>query len=221
MKLPLIEAFPPFVVELMQTTSPAHNWSQLMPDPQLHPLGQMMNRYLLLTLWSSLTLAVFGNPVSAQQFPLRLPTPGGEVILPNAGAQAAHDRMRFATARRVGDTLYVSGVIIGRRPDEGRDAEAFRAQVRRGFANLRLTLDAACASFADVAKVTSFHVWNSPDFAGTRDEQFALFSEVLGEFIAPPYPAWTAVGTTGTLADSGIVEVELIAHVRGGQQCAR
>jgi hypothetical protein len=29
-----------------------------------------------------------------------------------------------------------------------------------------------------------------------------------------PYPAWTAVGTTGLLSDSGIVEVQLIAKVR-------
>jgi hypothetical protein len=28
----------------------------------------------------------------------------------------------------------------------------------------------------------------------------------------PPYPAWTAVGTTGLLSDGGIVEIQLIAH---------
>lgn len=178
-----------------------------------------MKRLVRSALCLTLALVSLNAPASAQEFPLRLPASGGEVILPTANAQATHDRMRFATARRVGDTLYVSGVIISRRPDEGRDAEAFRTQVRRGFAHLRTTLAAACATFADVAKVTSFHVWNSPDFAGTRDEHFTLFSEVLGEFIAAPYPAWTAVGTTGMLANTGIVEVELIAHVPAGQEC--
>lgn len=28
-----------------------------------------------------------------------------------------------------------------------------------------------------------------------------------------PYPAWTAVGTTGLLSDGGIVEIQLIARV--------
>lgn len=184
----------------------------ILPEP-------MMSRLRARAFYLAFALLAAHPPASAQQFPLRLPTSGGEVILPTERARTAHGQMRFSTARRVGDTLYVSGVIIGRRPDEGRDADAFRTQVRRGFTGLRATLAAACASFADVAKVNSFHVWNSPDFAGTRDEQFALFSEVLGEFIAPPYPAWTAVGTTGTLADTGIVEIELIAHAPAGREC--
>lgn len=145
---------------------------------------------------------------------MRLPVPGGEVILPTAGSKAAHDAFRFGSARRAGDTLYLSGVIIGRRPDEGRDVADFKQQVRRGFDRMRISLEAGCATFADVAKVTSFHVWASPDFTGSRDEQFAAFSEVLGEYIAAPYPAWTAVGTTGLLGDGGIVEVEMIAHIR-------
>jgi enamine deaminase RidA (YjgF/YER057c/UK114 family) len=32
--------------------------------------------------------------------------------------------------------------------------------------------------------------------------------------VKSPYPAWTAVGTTGLLADGGIVEVQLIATVK-------
>lgn len=61
----------------------------------------------------------------------------------------------------------------------------------------------------------SFHVWQGPSFIGTRDEQFAAFEEVIGEFIKPPYPAWTAVGTAGLLSDGGIVEVQLIARLPG------
>ena len=34
------------------------------------------------------------------------------------------------------------------------------------------------------------------------------------EFMKPPYPAWTAVRTTGLLSDGGIVEVQLVAKVR-------
>lgn len=152
-------------------------------------------------------------PAAAGAAPVRLPSSGGEVILPTAGAVAAHDRMRYAAARRVGDTLYLSGVIVTRRPGEDNDEAALRMQLRRAFERMAITLAAADARWADVAEVTSFHVWDGPDFAGTRDAQFRIFSDMLGEYIAAPYPAWTAVGTTCTLGTGGIAEIELIVYL--------
>ena len=149
---------------------------------------------------------------SAEEFPIRLPTPGGEVILPSAGAKKAHDEWRYAAARRAGDTLYVSGVVVFRAPGEANDAEAFKAQARRGFEQLKKVLTASGATFADVAMINSFHVWDGPNFAGTKDQQFAAFEAVVGEYLKAPYPAWTAVGTTGVLGETGIVEVQLIVH---------
>lgn len=157
-------------------------------------------------------LLALAAPAAAQEYPIRLPSPGGEVILPNAGARKAHDAWRYAAARRVGDVLYVSGVVVFRGKDEGNDAAAFKAQARRGFEQLKRTLDASGATFADVAMINSFHVWDGPNFAGTKAEQFAAFEEVVGEYFKPPYPAWTAVGTTGLLGETGIVEVQLIVH---------
>jgi hypothetical protein len=46
-------------------------------------------------------------------------------------------------------------------------------------------------------------VWQGPDFVGSRDEQFKAFEDVIGEFMKSPYPAWTAVGTTGCWATVG------------------
>ena len=66
--------------------------------------------------------------------------------------------------------------------------------------------------------INSFHVWQGPDFEGTKSEQFALFEEVAGNYMKSPYPAWTAVGTTGLLGTNGIVEVQLIARVPGGSR---
>lgn len=152
------------------------------------------------------------SPAAAQEFPLRIPAPGGEVILPSAGAKKAHDEWRYAAARRVGDTLYISGVVVFRAKDEGTDAAAFKLQARRGFEQLKRTLTASGATFADVAMINSFHVWDGPNFKGTKDEQFAAFEEVVGEYFKPPYSAWTAVGTTGLLGETGIVEIQLIVH---------
>ncbi len=30
-----------------------------------------------------------------------------------------------------------------------------------------------------------------------------------------PYSAWTAIGTTGLVPDNGIVEIQVIAHLKG------
>ena len=157
-------------------------------------------------------LLLAAGSAGAQEYPIRLPTPGGEVILPNAGAKKAHDEWRYAAARRAGDTLYVSGVVVFRAPGEANDAEAFKAQARRGFEQLKKVLTASGATFADVAMINSFHVWEGPNFAGTKDQQFAAFEEVVGEYLKAPYPAWTAVGTTGLLGETGLVEVQLIVH---------
>ena len=147
-------------------------------------------------------------------YPLRIPAPHGEVILPDAGSKANHDEWRFAAVRRVDDTLYVSGVIVYRAPDEGTDVAAFKRQSRRALERLRKNLEAAGSDFQHVAMINSFHVWQGPNFAGSRDEQFAAFEAVIDEFMKPPYPAWTAVGTTGLLGNDGIVEVQLMAKVR-------
>ena len=85
-----------------------------------------------------------------------------------------------------------------------------RESVRKSVSGL---LNWCGAGFADVVMINSFHVFQGPNFAGTRDEQFAAFNAVKDEFMPRPYPAWTAVGTTGLLADNVIVEIQLIAHI--------
>jgi enamine deaminase RidA (YjgF/YER057c/UK114 family) len=144
--------------------------------------------------------------------PLRIPASGGEVILATEADQKTYERVHFAAARRAGDTIYVSGVIVGRASSDGNDVEAFKEQARRAFRRIGETLEAAGASFADVAMINSFHVFDTPHFAGSRDDHFAALSAVKDEFMPPPHPAWTAVGTTALLWDRGIVEIQMIAH---------
>jgi len=165
-------------------------------------------------LFAASTLAVMTLAHAADKFPLRIPAPGGEVILPDADSKQAHDEWRYAAARRVGDLVYLSGVIVYRKESEGKDVAAFKIQVRRALDRLKGTLTAAGTDFQHLVMINSFHVWQGPNFNGTRDEQFQAFEDVIGEFMKAPYPAWTAVGTTGLLADSGIVEIQLIAKVK-------
>jgi enamine deaminase RidA (YjgF/YER057c/UK114 family) len=144
--------------------------------------------------------------------PMRIPASGGEVILATEADQKTYERMHFAAARRSGDTIYVSGVIVGRGSSEGNDVDAFKDQARRAFLRIGETLAAAGVGFADVAMINSFHVFDTPHFAGSRDDHFAALSAVKDEFMPPPHPAWTAVGTTALLWDRGIVEIQVIAH---------
>jgi len=145
-------------------------------------------------------------------YPKLIPAPGGEVVIPSAGAQRAYDEIKYAPARRAGDFLYISGVIAGPRGGTERDAPAFTEQARRAFRVIQATLKAEGLTFADVVMINTFHVWEGPGFRGTRDEQFAAFAKAKDEFMSAPHPAWTAVGTTGLLADDGVVEIQMIAY---------
>lgn len=166
-------------------------------------------------------LALSATAATAQPpelgYPKRIPAPGGHVIVPSANAERTYEQFKYAPARRAGDTLYISGVIAGPRGGQGRDAEAFKDQVRSAFRLIEATLKAEGLTFADVAMINTFHVWDGPGFKGGRDEQFAAFAAAKDEFMNAPHAAWTAVGTSGLLADDGVVEIQMIAHVPDGR----
>lgn len=144
--------------------------------------------------------------------PVRLPANGGYALIASAAEKYAYDHFGYAAARVVGQTVYLSGVVIARQDGEGTDAEAFRMQARRGLLQLETTLRAAGCSFDDVVMINSFHIWEGPDFDGKPFDQIMLINQVRAELGQAPHPAWTAVGTTGLLVPHGIVEIQLIAH---------
>lgn len=169
---------------------------------------------------SALALALAVLPATAAgqtpSYPLRIPSSGGEVVIPSARHQQAYDEVGYAPARRVGDTLYVSGAIVFRAPGEGQDAAALEAQVRRTYTQLARTLEAFGATFDDVVLVNSFHVWDSPQFVGERAAQTTAMAKVWREFSSAPRPAWTAVGSSGLLAETGFIEIQLTVHLPRG-----
>ena len=143
---------------------------------------------------------------------IRIPTPGGEVILSTPAEHTAYDEWNYAPARRAGDYVYVSGVVVARQPEGPRTPETFKDATRRAFATLCARLQALGADFADVVLINSYHDWSAPEFHGDRMAQFAAFREVKAEFMPAPHPAWTAVGTSGLIREAGIVEVQMIAY---------
>jgi len=124
-----------------------------------------------------------------------------EAIIP-AGMEAAYEKIRYAPAVKVGNTIYVSGQI-------GRDmamqlVEGREAQIVQAFENLKLVLATAGASLSDVVDLTTFH---------TDMRDLPLFMQVRDRYLTThPLPAWTAVGAHMLGGTAGyIVEIKAVA----------
>jgi enamine deaminase RidA (YjgF/YER057c/UK114 family) len=150
--------------------------------------------------------------VGENSSPIRIATPGGEVVISNSAEHTAYDEWNYAPARRAGDYVYLSGVVVDRQPGGLRTPETFKTATRRAFEALRSRLQALGADYPDVVMINSHHDWSAPEFHGDRMSQFTAFREVKAEFMPPPHPAWTAVGTSGLIREAGIVEVQMIAY---------
>ncbi|MDX2378243.1 MAG: Rid family hydrolase [Acidimicrobiia bacterium] len=121
------------------------------------------------------------------------------------GQQTTYDRFHFAPAFRVGDTVYVSGVIGA--GDDGAVPAEPAVEFANVFAGLAAALQAAGASMDDIVDMTSFHT----DAMGTLGD----FMAAKDAAIAEPYPAWTAIGCTGLAIPGARVEVKVTAVVDG------
>lgn len=145
--------------------------------------------------------------------PLRIPAPGGEVVLTFDTDKQQYDDVHFAFVRRAGDFLYLSGRVAGIRPGYPYDVESYKASVRRLFKRLGDQLHAAGADFKDIVMIHSFHVFrNGNEGIENKRVQFEAFSAVKDEFMPPPYPAWTAVGVDTILVDAALTEADFVAY---------
>jgi enamine deaminase RidA (YjgF/YER057c/UK114 family) len=124
-----------------------------------------------------------------------------EAIIP-AGMEAVYEKIHYAPAVKVGNTIYVSGQI-------GRDTamqlvEGREAQIVQAFENLKLVLAAAGASLSDVVDVTTYH---------TDMRDLPLFMKVRDQYLTThPLPAWTAVGAHMLGGAAGyFVEIKAVA----------
>ncbi|OMB86984.1 RidA family protein [Mycolicibacterium conceptionense] len=118
--------------------------------------------------------------------------------------QPMYDAHHFAPGVIDGDHLRCSG-MIGMRADMSVPEDP-REQFRQAFENLRGLLAEAELTFADVTDITSYHVG--------LQQHVQVFGEVKDEFVAEPYPAWTAVGVTELAMPGALVEIQIIARMR-------
>ena len=128
------------------------------------------------------------------------PSSGREAFIPSVW-RAFYEESGVPAAVRSGRTLYVTG-HTGESADGVFPADV-EAQVMGTFRNIELTLAEAGLGWRDVVAMASYHV-------GFRDQVPTLIT-VAAEFLAEPYPAWTAVGVTELIDPEAVIEISCVA----------
>ena len=122
-----------------------------------------------------------------------------DVINP-ASHQRSADAFHFSAAARAGDLLICSGQIgIGPKGIPETAEEEFR----NAWTQIGVVLEQAGLSYENVIEYTSYHV--------NMHDHLQAFMKVRDEFIAEPWPAWTAIGCTELAVPGARVEIKVVA----------
>ena len=114
------------------------------------------------------------------------------------GARKFQEDWGFSDAVVTGDTIYLSGIVVGLRPGKSD----LKAAYDRVYRRIGAILARAGASWDDVVDMTSFHT--------DVERQIEAIAEVQKIYVKAPYPAWTAIGVAKILG-GGITEIKITA----------
>ncbi|HEX9932814.1 MAG TPA: Rid family hydrolase [Allosphingosinicella sp.] len=115
------------------------------------------------------------------------------------GERRFQEETGYSDAVIAGDTIYLSGVVVGLR--EGEDLAAGYDRTYRHIGGI---LARAGASWDDVVDMTSYHT----DIAA----QFEAMRAVHRRHVRAPYPAWTAIDVDRLLPERGLTEIKIVAR---------
>jgi enamine deaminase RidA (YjgF/YER057c/UK114 family) len=116
-----------------------------------------------------------------------------------------------AAAVKGGVTVYVSGQIALDLDGKIVGPGDLKAQTAAVFENVRLILEEAGGSFADVVKLTQYVV-------GLKPEHRAVITEVRNRHVSQTNPpASTMIGVPSLVMDGLLIEVEAIAVIEDGR----
>ena len=127
-----------------------------------------------------------------------------EIIVPEE-AKSSYENWGYAPAVKVGNTIYVSGVVSvleGEGTYEGSYPRGFKSALNW----IEKVLNESGASLDDVVDISSFHT--------DLQRQLEVAVKVRMEAMSPPHPAWTAVGTIALAIPDGVTEIKVVAHVQ-------
>ncbi len=114
----------------------------------------------------------------------------------NAEERAFQESAGYSDAVMLTDgTIYLSGVVVGPEADE--------AAFNRAYQKISDILIRAGSSWEDVVDITSYHT--------DIDSQLGVMSTVQKQYLAPPFPAWTAIQVTRLYLAEGKTEIKVVA----------
>ena len=123
-----------------------------------------------------------------------------EHIVPDS-QRPFYDAWHFAPAVVHDGIAFLSGVTgMG---SDGRCSEDAEEQFTQLFDSITVVLAEAGMGWADVIEMTSWH---------TDMAELPTFQRVRDRYVVEPWPAWTAVGTTGLALPDARAEVRVVAR---------
>ena len=115
------------------------------------------------------------------------------------GSRRFQEDWGYSDAIIAGDTIYLSGIVVGLRRDE-----ALEPAYERAYQHIAGILARAGASWDDVIDMTSYHT--------DVTTQMPAMVAVHRRHVRPPFPAWTAIEVDRLIPDRGITEIKVIAR---------
>lgn len=133
-----------------------------------------------------------------------------KVLMPTDPNQAKiWNEWGFADAIISGDTVYLSGVVVGTKEGDTNLEDAYT----RAFDRMGKILARAGVSWDDVVEITSYHT--------DLKTQMPAIIAVKNRYVRAPFPAWTAVQVVRLIPERGITEIKLVAKVPAHAMPAR
>ena len=111
-------------------------------------------------------------------------------------------KFSYSAAVRAGDFVYAAGQI-GLNPD-GTMPEDAETQIVNAFERLKIVLEGAGSSLADVVELVSYHVG--------LQKHLASFVEIKSRYVPPPFPTWTILEIAGLARPGLVIEIKAVAY---------
>lgn len=143
-----------------------------------------------------------------------VPTRTGMVAIP-ASLEPDVAQFHYAPARRAGDFVFLSGIVVSNPQAEPMDEPAFCDALRNVFGQISRLLAACGSHLDDVTELQMFHVFDSAHLALDKNGQLAAIARVRDEFFGAPYPAAVELGVAELNPPGGIVEIKATAYTPG------
>ncbi len=126
-------------------------------------------------------------------------SPSNVIMSDDEGSRRFQEQWGYSDAITVGDTIYLSGVVVGQ-----RDGESLEAAYDRAYREIGGILARAGASWDDVVDITSYHT--------DVTAQMEAIVAVHRRYVHAPFPAWTAIDVDRLIPDRGITEIKIVAR---------